>query len=468
MTDHSQARFWENFISKTSTYSVNPRAARWYVRHAEAYIKAHPELRLKQHTSDHVEAYLRNKGRNTRLEDWQFRQIVDALKILFVDMVQAPWAEEFPWADWSTAARSLPDSHATLARDYRPIVAPQNNDHNSDGEDHDSRLYKRVADKYPKHIKDLVSQVRSRHYSIRTEKSYLGWLLRYIAFYDMADPAELSQAHIARFLEHLVVHRNVAGSTQGQALSALVFFYKRVLQREMAGDMQFAYSRKPRRLPVVLTREEIKALFAHIENPTQRLMANILYGCGLRLMECIRLRVLDIDIGYRQILVRDAKGKKDRVAPVPQKLIGELEQQIEKVRDLHAEDLAGGYGRAYIPDALARKYPNAEKELRWQFIFPSARLSTDPRSGITRRHHAHETGLQKHVKRAADQAGIKKKVSCHTLRHSFATHLLESGYDIRTVQELLGHADVSTTMIYTHVLNTPGISVISPLDRLEQ
>ncbi|HSH42432.1 MAG TPA: integron integrase, partial [Arenicellales bacterium] len=231
--------------------------------------------------------------------------------------------------------------------------------------------------------------------------------------------------------------------------------------------IEFAHSRKPRRLPVVLSRDEVRRLFEHITNPTHRLMAAILYGCGLRLMECLRLRVLDIDTGYAQILVRDAKGKKDRVAPIPKRLSGDLERQLDKVRKLHAEDLEQGYGRVYIPEALARKYPNAETELRWQFVFPSARLATDPRSGVARRHHVHETGLQKQIKRAADRAGIRKKVSCHALRHSFATHLLESGYDIRTVQELLGHADVSTTMVYTHVLNRPGISVISPLDSLE-
>lgn len=197
-------------------------------------------------------------------------------------------------------------------------------------------------------------------------------------------------------------------------------------------------------------------------------MANLLYGCGMRLMECIRLRVLDIDFGYQQILVRDAKGRKDRVVPIPQKLLDGLKRQIDKVRELHAEDLEEGYGRVYMPDALARKYPNAGSELRWQFVFPSTKLSTDPRSGAARRHHVHETGLQKHIKTASDRAGITKRVNSHALRHSFATHLLESGYDIRTVQELLGHADVSTTMIYTHVLNKPGVSVISPLDMLEQ
>lgn len=205
-----------------------------------------------------------------------------------------------------------------------------------------------------------------------------------------------------------------------------------------------------------------------IDGETQQLMANLLYGCGMRLMECVRLRVLDVDFGYRQILVREAKGKKDRVVPIPNKLIDCLQEQVDKIRALHKEDLENGFGRVYIPGALARKYPNAEKEFRWQYVFPSSRVSTDPRTGVVRRHHIHENGLQKYIKRAAEQASITKKVNCHALRHSFATHLLESGYDIRTVQELLGHADVSTTMIYTHVLNMPGVSVVSPLDMLER
>lgn len=468
MENHSRSRFWDNFIQKTRAYNVRPEAARWYVRHAESYIKAHPDLRLRRHTPDLVEAYLRDKGRIPQLQDWQFRQIVDALRILFVEMVKTPWAGEFPWEDWSTSAQSLPDDHATLARDYQPIPQSRSGPPDTGVGQSDRDLYKSVVAKHPQQVSELIAQIRSRHYSIRTEKTYLGWFLRYVAFHDMQDPAGLSEEHVARFLEHLVVDRKVAGSTQGQALSALVFFYKRVLEREMSDQIEFAHSRKPRRLPVVLNRGEIRQLFDHIENPTQLLMANLLYGCGMRLMECIRLRVLDVDFGYQQILVRDAKGRKDRVVPIPQKLLDGLKRQIDKVRELHAEDLEEGYGRVYMPDALARKYPNAGSELRWQFVFPSTKLSTDPRSGAARRHHVHETGLQKHIKTASDRAGITKRVNCHALRHSFATHLLESGYDIRTVQELLGHADVSTTMIYTHVLNKPGVSVISPLDMLEQ
>ena len=467
MNDESVSRFWDNYINKTKTYNVKSKVVRWYVRHAESYIKAHPNLRLSQHSAEQIEQYLKGKGRNPHLQDWQFRQVVAALRILFTDMVKAPWAKEFPWGDWETAAESLPNSHATLAKDYQPLDGLQSDIQHLHLDDKESGLYQRVFKKYPDHIKAFITQIRVRQYSIRTERAYLGWFLRYISFYSMEDPANLTEEHIARYLEHLVLNRKVAGSTQGQALNGLIFFYKQVLQREMNERIEFPHSKKPRRLPVVLTRDEIKQLFSYLSNPTQRLMANLLYGCGMRLMECVRLRVLDVDFGYQQILIREAKGKKDRVVPIPQKLIQDLKQQIESVKNRHTEDLEEGFGKVYIPGALARKYPNAEKEFRWQYVFQSSTIATDPRSGISRRHHVHENGLQKHIKKAAEQAGITKKVNCHALRHSFATHLLESGYDIRTVQELLGHADVSTTMIYTHVLNKPGISVISPFDMLE-
>ena len=467
MDKPSVSRFWDNYIQKTISYNVKPKAARWYVRHAEQYIKAYPGQRLGSHTPREIEQYLREKGRNSRLEDWQFRQVVEALKILFVEMVQPAWARDFPWQDWSMAAASLRDNHATVARDYQARESQDSETNGAGLDESESVLYKHVFKRYPEHVKALVAAIRSRHYSIRTERSYLGWFLRYVRYNDMTDPARLSEQHISQFLDYLVLNRKVAGSTQSQALNALIFFYKQVLQREMNERISFTHSKKPRRLPVVLTRDEVRKLMDKIDGETQRLMANLLYGCGMRLMECVRLRVLDVDFGYRQIHVREAKGKKDRVVPIPNKLIAGLQSQIDKVRDLHTEDLENGFGRVYIPGALARKYPNAEKEFRWQYVFPSTKVSTDPRTGIARRHHIHENGLQKYIKKAAEQAGITKKVNCHCLRHSFATHLLEAGYDIRTVQELLGHADVSTTMIYTHVLNTPGVSVVSPLDILE-
>jgi integron integrase len=270
---------------------------------------------------------------------------------------------------------------------------------------------------------------------------------------------------VTAFLEDLAVRGNVAASTQNQALNALVFLYQQVLGRAPEQYGQFTRAKRPKRLQVVLDRGEVRRLLEGLDG-TQHLMAALLYGTGMRLMECVRLRVQDVDFEYHQLAVRDGKGQKDRVVPLPQRLEAPLRAHLDRVRELHRSDLANGFGEVFLPGALARKSPKAPREWVWQYVFPSSRLSVDPRSGKTRRHHVHENGLQKAVKAAAQRAGIHKRVNCHCLRHSFATHLLESGYDIRTVQELLGHADVSTTMIYTHVLNRGGQGVLSPLDGL--
>jgi integron integrase len=324
----------------------------------------------------------------------------------------------------------------------------------------------RLTQVYPAYARDLIREIRLRQYSIRTEQAYLHWLARYVRFHKQRDPAELDGSAVAAFLEHLVMVRKVSAGTQSQALNALVFFYRQVLQREQLELGPFAHSKKPRYVPMVLSREEVARLFAQINHPTALMMAKLLYGCGLRLMECVRLRILDIDFDYQYIIIRQGKGGKDRRVPLPQVLHDALRVQLAYVATLHNGDLEQGFGRVYLPDALVRKYPNAPSEYRWQYVFPSSKISTDPRSGAVRRHHVHENGLQKYIKSAATAAGLSKRVTCHTLRHCFATHLLESGYDIRTVQELLGHADVATTMIYTHVLNKPGVTVASPLDVL--
>ncbi|MCW8900894.1 MAG: integron integrase [Gammaproteobacteria bacterium] len=313
----------------------------------------------------------------------------------------------------------------------------------------------------------MIKCIRTNHYSKRTEHTYLGWFMRFIAFHHFKDPLELSDKDIAAYLEYLVFKRKVSSSTQALALNSIIFFYKKVIEREVSDDIQFFRSKKPKRLPVVLSKNEVRMLLNEMSNPIWRLMAHLLYGCGMRLMEAVRLRILDVDFDYHQILIRNAKGKKDRVVPIPDKLINSLRDQIKYASELHQDDIKTGFGSVYIPEALSRKYPNAAFELRWQYVFPAMTISADPLSGIRRRHHIHETGLQKNIKSSAERVGILKRVTCHVLRHSFATHLLENGYDIRTVQELLGHADVSTTMIYTHVLNKPGVTVTSPLDMLD-
>ena len=305
--------------------------------------------------------------------------------------------------------------------------------------------------------------LRLKHYAIRTETAYLDWARRFILFHDKRHPETMNTPEIAAFLTHLAVDGRVAASTQTQALSAVLFLYRFVLQIELDGALDLVRAKKPRRLPVVLTKAEVQAVLLHLARE-YLLMAQLLYGSGLRLMECVRLRVKDVDFARREITVREGKGMKDRVTMLPEPAREPLQAHLVGVKQQHTADVAQGGGTVSLPFALERPYPNAEREWHWQYVFPSDRLSTDPRSATRQRHHLDESGLQKAVRRAAQGAGIPKLVGCHTLRHSFATHLLEAGYDIRTVQELLGHQDVRTTMLYTHVLNRGGLAVRSPLE----
>jgi integron integrase len=317
--------------------------------------------------------------------------------------------------------------------------------------------------KPPNLLDQLRFALRRKHYSIRTEEAYVGWVRRFVLFHNKRHPKYLGTPEIEAFLTHLAVDGKVSASTQNQALNALIFLYRHVLKKDLEGEINAIRAKRPRRLPTVLTRQEARALLAAMSG-TNQLMAKLLYGSGLRLMECVRLRTKDVDFGLHQIVVRQGKGAKDRVTMLPDRLIPPLQEHLQRVRMIHQQDLKDGYGAVYLPHALARKYPNAQYEWTWQYVFPAKSLSQDPRTGRTRRHHVHPTTLQKAVKRAAKLARINKPVTCHTLRHSFATHLIESGYDIRTVQDLLGHKDVRTTMIYTHILNRGGLAVRSPLD----
>ena len=317
----------------------------------------------------------------------------------------------------------------------------------------------------PKLLDQVRVKIRVKHYSIRTETQYIHWIKRFILYHNKRHPREMGAKEVESFLTHLATAGGVSAATQNQALSALLFLYREILAVNLPWLDNVIRAKKPQRLPVVLSKNEVGKILARMDG-TYALMAQLLYGTGMRLMECCRLRVKDIDFERREILIRDGKGAKDRVTMLPESLIQLLQQQLAKRRQLYEDDLAKGMAEVFLPDALARKYPNAASDWAWQYVFCSGSYSVDPRSGRERRHHIDEKLLQRAMKKAVAASGVQKLATPHTLRHSFATHLLEGGYDIRTVQELLGHSDVSTTMIYTHVLNKGGKGVISPLDHL--
>jgi integron integrase len=325
--------------------------------------------------------------------------------------------------------------------------------------------YADTSSTQPKLLDRLRLALRSRHYSRRTEQTYCLWVRRFILFHNVRHPAEMAEADINAFLTHLAVKEKVSASTQSQALSALLFLYRHVVGRAVGDLGEVIRARRPTRLPVVMTREEVKAVPADLSGDKQ-LMASLMYGAGLRLMECLRLRVQDLDFSRSEILVRDGKGAKDRITMLPDSLNLPLQDHLKKVKKIHQRDAAEGWARVQMPAALDRKYPNASLEWRRQWVFPQERRWKNRKTAEDGRHHVHETIVQRAVKEAVRKAGVVKHVGCHTFRHSFATHLLEAGYDIRTIQELMGHKDVSTTMVYTHVLNKGGRGVRSPVDGL--
>ena len=439
-------KFWEAFRSCVEEQRVSPDRAHYYVRWAQAFVRFAPGKRLRERTGKDIEAFLADLGKHPGTGEWQVKQAEHALKILYEVFLPeyAPVNSREDIQKAHVRKKVVPRTRVDVFRDQAIPGEVE-------------RLFAPL-------ISAMKTEIRSRHYSIRTESSYVDWVRRFTAFHDYTDLKKLDATKaVKEYLEYLAVERAVAASTQNQALNSLVFLYTNVLNKPF-GDLEtFVRAKRPQRLPEVMTREEVQVLFDHMEGVTL-LMAGLMYGGGLRLMECVRLRVMDLDFGRRQIMVRDGKGQKDRVTMLPERFSVVLKEHLARVRTVYDNDRASGVPGVYMWPALARKYPKAALEWKWQYVFPAKSLSVDPRSAIVRRHHINENLVQKAVKEAAGRAGINKRVSCHTLRHSFATHLLEARYDIRTVQELLGHADVSTTMIYTHVLNRPGLSVMSPAD----
>jgi len=446
-------QFWTQYLQVLQRFRIPEKSRPWYRKHVEGFLDDNREVRLREHTPETLSRWLEQLGRNPAIEEWQFRQKVDALRLLYAHFLQTDWAKAFNWAYWLNGSMALEADHPTVARTYEIIDQTVENAQTPLGRH------------YPALFRKFLAVVRIADYASNTEKSYLGWINRFLRFQKNRLPCDAAESTVASFLEDLALRCKVSGTTQGQALNALVFFYSRVLEKPLGDIGPYQRPKKPRRLPTVLSPREIESIFAALP-PKNSLMIRLMYGTGMRVMECVRLRILDIDFDYHQIMVRDGKGKKDRSVPLPRLLEAALRKQIEWVATLHERDLRAGLGSVFLPNALARKFRNADKELRWQYLFPASRIAQDPRSGTARRHHIHQSVLQKSIRDAARRAGISKRVTSHTLRHSFATHLLQDGADIRTVQQLLGHADVSTTMIYTHVAGLGGHGARSPLDRL--
>ncbi|MCU7842200.1 MAG: integron integrase [Candidatus Thiodiazotropha sp. (ex Monitilora ramsayi)] len=449
-------RFWHNYLSILEKDSIPATERQWYRKHIEEYISAHSRVKLRDHQPRHIDRYLTAKGRLPRLQEWQFRQIANALRLLFCKLITPSWASEYDWYRWRAYAKELEPDHPTIMRDasFGVLMAPNSNP-----------LVRRFREEHTDLYRAFVKTIRVRGMAARTEKTYEHWLIRFFQYHQWKDIGQLVPKKISDYLEHLALNRHVSAATQKVAMNSLVFFYREVLGKNIEGIFTHTRAKARRRLPTVLSKQEIKLLLDSM-NGRSKLMASLMYGTGMRIMECVRLRIQDLDFAYKQITIRTGKGGKERIVPLPVSLIPQIQAYLKEIKALHDGDLADGFGAVLLPPALARKLGKAVKTWQWQFVFPATKLAMDHETGKVRRHHVHQTGLQKAIRIASRKAGINKRVTSHTLRHSFATHLLESGSDIRLIQELLGHADVNTTMIYTHVLQKGGLGVQSPLDNL--
>ncbi len=450
----SQAR--QRFINRIAALPIKPAAHDYYVRWAEAWTKARGHQSVER-----TQAYFDALGRSTHLADWQFRQAVDAARILSCDVLHIPWAAAFEWRGLSDQARSLETDHRTLARETiqvraeLPVLPPASSNRVAEVESELNRL-----------IDTLRRAIRLKNKAMATEETYVYWNRRFIRFCFLKlgqSPQAVGPPAITAYLDFLALERNVAPATQKQALNAMAFFTKNVLGIEEFTLDHITPACGQRRPPVVMTREEVRSVFARLEDPW-KLIAQVMYGSGLRLMEAMRLRVKDLDFGQGTITIHDGKGGKHRIVTLPKALEDRLQQHLANLHEKHLQDLVVGAGDVHMPEALLRKWPNATHEWCWQYIFASATLCPHPRTGRIARHHLHETSMQRQFRDAVRKAAIPKRATCHTMRHSFATHLLESGTDIRTVQTLMGHSSVETTMIYLHVIKRPGAGGPSPLD----
>ena len=437
--------FWDSYRQAAVVSGVPAKNADWFVKWAESFATATKGKELRERSAADIRTFLLELSIQPGIQPWQVHQAEEALVFLYEGFLKLKLGLNSLRP--LVPAQGLPAPNSKPRQHFRDQTPSKTEEHA----------------RYNKLFSSLRSAIRVRHYSIRTERAYVQWVARFLSFYKDKSPEYISAGDIQSYLSYLAEERKVAASTQNQALNAIVFFFKEVLKRDPGDFSDFVRAKRPTRIPEVLTRSEVERLLEAMSGVNQ-LMAGLLYGAGLRLMECIRLRVKDVDFESRRLIIRDGKGRKDRVTMLPERFLHLLKQQLELAKVLYKSDLEKGVAGVYIWPGLDRKYPNAAREWIWQYVFPSNRLSVDPRSHTTRRHHVHASSLQKAVKNTAAKAGLSKRVTCHTLRHSFATHLLENGCDIRTVQELMGHSNVSTTMIYTHVLNRPGLSVTSPAD----
>ena len=438
-------KFWDSYRQAAIASGVPAKNAESYVKWAEKFAVATKGKPIRERSVADIRKFLFELSIQRSIHPWQVHQAEEALVFLYEGFLKLDLGLNTvrPLVPWPGISNST-------------LKAPQQFKDRALSKTEEKTRYGELYSKFR-------SAMRVRHYSIRTERAYAQWIGRLLSFYKDKPAESIDTDDIQSYLNYLAEERKVAASTQNQALNAIVFFFKEVLKRDPGDFSDFVRAKQPLHVPEVLTRSEVERLLDAMSGVNQ-LMAGLLYGAGLRLMECIRLRVKDIDFDAGRLTIRDGKGRKDRITMLPERFQHLLKQQLEQAQALYESDLKKNVAGAYVWPGLNRKYPNAAKEWIWQYVFSSSRLSVDPRSHTTRRHHVHASSLQKAVKNAAAKAGLSKRVTCHTLRHSFATHLLENGCDIRTVQELMGHSNVATTMIYTHVLNRPGISVKSPAD----